>query len=183
MLPAQPKLLLVSDEEFLRHGAGVITTRGEVHYVVTEHGVTYLHGKSVRERAMALISIAHPRFREQLFRQALAAKVPAPRTGRSRRPGAADLGGDADLHPAQRRHPSFFPAGAPHRRTTYEGPALRPVPGDPVLSFHVHQWPFRSQGDPELRLHRPPQGRRHRRHHTRKPTARTSSPWAGTIST
>ncbi|MDH3349786.1 MAG: GNAT family N-acetyltransferase [Desulfobulbaceae bacterium] len=58
----------------LTEGAGVVTTRGEVHYVVTEYGVAYLHGKSVQERAMALISIAHPDFREQLLREALEAK-------------------------------------------------------------------------------------------------------------
>jgi GNAT superfamily N-acetyltransferase/acyl CoA:acetate/3-ketoacid CoA transferase beta subunit len=57
----------------LSPGAGVVTTRGEVHYVVTEHGVAYLHGKSVQERALALISIAHPRFRAGLFREAIAA--------------------------------------------------------------------------------------------------------------
>jgi acyl-CoA hydrolase/GNAT superfamily N-acetyltransferase len=58
----------------LSPGAGVVTTRGEVHYVVTEYGVAYLHGKSVQDRALALISIAHPDFREQLFREAIAAK-------------------------------------------------------------------------------------------------------------
>jgi len=55
----------------LTPGAGVVTTRGEVHYVVTEYGVAYLHGKSVQERALALISIAHPDFREQLFHEAI----------------------------------------------------------------------------------------------------------------
>jgi GNAT superfamily N-acetyltransferase len=55
----------------LSPGAGVVTTRGDVHYVVTEYGVAYLHGKSVQERALALISIAHPRFRAQLFRDAI----------------------------------------------------------------------------------------------------------------
>jgi len=55
----------------LTPGAGVVTTRGEVHYVVTEYGVAYLHGKSIQERAMALISIAHPQFRDQLFHEAL----------------------------------------------------------------------------------------------------------------
>ena len=50
----------------LDEGAGVVTTRGDVHYVVTEYGVAYLHGKSLRERAVALIQIAHPRFREEL---------------------------------------------------------------------------------------------------------------------
>ena len=51
----------------LTPGAGVVTTRGSVHYVVTEHGIAYLHGKSVRERALRLIETAHPRFREELY--------------------------------------------------------------------------------------------------------------------
>jgi len=58
----------------LSPGAGVVTTRGDVHYVVTEYGVAYLHGKSVAERAIALISIAHPDFRAQLIREAVDAK-------------------------------------------------------------------------------------------------------------
>ena len=51
----------------LKEGAGVVTTRGDVHYVVTEWGVAYLHGKNIRERAMALIGIAHPKFRKKLL--------------------------------------------------------------------------------------------------------------------
>jgi len=47
-------------------GAGVVTSRGLVRYVVTEFGVAYLHGKSIRERAKALIEIAHPKFRDEL---------------------------------------------------------------------------------------------------------------------
>src|SRR5208283_2598972 len=47
-------------------GAGVVTSRGDVHYVVTEHGIAYLHGKTLRERAEALIAIADPRFRAEL---------------------------------------------------------------------------------------------------------------------
>ena len=54
----------------LSEGAGVVTSRGDVHYVVTEWGAAYLHGKSVRERAMALISIAHPKFRIPLLKAA-----------------------------------------------------------------------------------------------------------------
>ncbi len=50
----------------LKEGAGVVTSRGDVHYVVTEYGVAFLHGKSIRERAEALIEIAHPKFREEL---------------------------------------------------------------------------------------------------------------------
>ena len=58
----------------LSPGAGVVTTRGDVHYVVTEHGVAYLHGKSVQARAMALIAIADPEFRPRLLREAIAAR-------------------------------------------------------------------------------------------------------------
>jgi acyl-CoA hydrolase/RimJ/RimL family protein N-acetyltransferase len=54
----------------LHPGAGVVTTRADVHYVVTEYGVAFLHGKSVRERTLALIHIAHPKFRDELMRQA-----------------------------------------------------------------------------------------------------------------
>jgi RimJ/RimL family protein N-acetyltransferase len=54
----------------LTPGAGVVTTRGDVHYVATEYGVAYLHGKSLHQRALALISIAHPRFREELLAKA-----------------------------------------------------------------------------------------------------------------
>ena len=50
----------------LESGAGVVTTRSDVHYVVTEHGVAYLRGKTLRQRAEALISIADPSFRDQL---------------------------------------------------------------------------------------------------------------------
>jgi acyl-CoA hydrolase/GNAT superfamily N-acetyltransferase len=62
----------------LQAGSGVVINRGSVHYVVTEYGVAYLHGKSIQERVMALISIAHPEFREQLFREAVQAKYLRP---------------------------------------------------------------------------------------------------------
>jgi len=51
----------------LATGAGVVTSRGLIRYIVTEFGVAYLHGKSIRERAKALIDIAHPKFREPLY--------------------------------------------------------------------------------------------------------------------
>jgi acyl-CoA hydrolase len=51
----------------LTPGSGVVASRGSVHYVVTEWGIAYLHGKSIRERAEALIQIAHPRFRGELY--------------------------------------------------------------------------------------------------------------------
>ena len=55
---------------FLASGAGVTLNRGDVHYVVTEYGSAYIHGKNIRERAMDLISIAHPKFRPWLIQEA-----------------------------------------------------------------------------------------------------------------
>jgi acyl-CoA hydrolase len=55
-------------------GAGVVTTRADVHYVVTEHGVAQLHGKTLRQRAEALIAIAHPDFRQRLMESAIASR-------------------------------------------------------------------------------------------------------------
>ena len=54
----------------LRPGAGVVTSRADVHYVVTEFGIAYLHGKNMRQRAEALIQIAHPGFRDELTAEA-----------------------------------------------------------------------------------------------------------------
>ncbi len=56
----------------LNQGAGVVTSRGDVHHVVTEYGAVDLHGKTIRERALALIHIAHPVFREELMKAAKA---------------------------------------------------------------------------------------------------------------
>ena len=55
---------------FLKEGAGVTLNRGDIHYVITEYGIAYLHGKNIRERAMQLISIAHPKFRPLLIEEA-----------------------------------------------------------------------------------------------------------------
>lgn len=54
----------------LKPGAGVVTTRNHVRYVITEYGIAELYGKTVRQRATALINISHPKFREELTRQA-----------------------------------------------------------------------------------------------------------------
>jgi acyl-CoA hydrolase len=54
---------------YLQEGAGVVTTRGHVHYIVTEYGVAYLYGKNLRQRAQLLIDIAHPDDREALSRK------------------------------------------------------------------------------------------------------------------
>lgn len=66
-LPATAKSGQVSRiVPMLQPAAGVVTSRADVHYVVTEFGVAYLHGKSLRQRAEALIAIAHPDFRDRL---------------------------------------------------------------------------------------------------------------------
>ena len=54
----------------LRHGSGVTTTRNHVHFVVTEYGVADLYGKTIAQRARALIQIAALEFREELYQQA-----------------------------------------------------------------------------------------------------------------
>jgi 4-hydroxybutyrate CoA-transferase len=56
----------------LKPGAGVVTSRGDVHWVVSEYGAVNLHGKNLRQRAELLISIAHPDFRESLERESFA---------------------------------------------------------------------------------------------------------------
>ncbi|MDO9530142.1 MAG: GNAT family N-acetyltransferase [Syntrophales bacterium] len=60
---------------FLKEGAGVTLNRGDIHYVVTEYGIAYLHGKNIRERAMQLIAIAHPKFRSSLIKEAKEANI------------------------------------------------------------------------------------------------------------
>lgn len=74
---AMPSLTVLRDgtrvsriTAMLNRGAGVVTTRNHVHYVVTEYGVADLYGKTIRQRTQALIGIAHPDFREDLLKQA-----------------------------------------------------------------------------------------------------------------
>ena len=59
----------------LAPGSGVVTTRADVHYVVTEHGVASLHGRSLRERARELIAHRGPRFRDELEEAARARRL------------------------------------------------------------------------------------------------------------
>lgn len=57
---------------YLQKGAGVVTTRADVRFVVTEYGIAYLHGKNLQERTRSLINIAHPKFRADLIKEAKA---------------------------------------------------------------------------------------------------------------
>jgi acyl-CoA hydrolase len=54
----------------LKEGAGVVTTRAHLHYVVTEYGIAYLYGKDMKQRAVELIRVAHPDHREELTKAA-----------------------------------------------------------------------------------------------------------------
>jgi len=72
---------------FLKPGAGVVTSRADVHWIVTEHGVINLFGKNLRQRAEALIGIAEPAFRDELLRAARSASCC--REGASGRSAAA----------------------------------------------------------------------------------------------
>jgi len=65
-LPSTTKTGVNRIVPFLRHGSGVVTTRAHIHYVVTEYGVANLYGKTIKQRAKALIELAHPDNREQL---------------------------------------------------------------------------------------------------------------------
>jgi len=77
----------------LTPGAGVVTSRGSAYYIVTEYGIAYLHGKTVQERALALISIAHPDYREELLSKAIEYKYV--------RPELADIEGKLFIGPKE----------------------------------------------------------------------------------
>jgi acyl-CoA hydrolase len=65
-IPSQTNKGISRIVPFLKEGAGVVTTRGHVHWVVTEYGIVNLFGKNLKQRAKELISIAHPNHREML---------------------------------------------------------------------------------------------------------------------
>ena len=89
----------------LSEGAGIVTSRGDVHYVVTEHGVANLYGRTVRERSLALISIAHPQHRRELLdaaksrRYVMATQLPLPSAGR---PSPSEAGSEGALKDGRR---------------------------------------------------------------------------------
>jgi acyl-CoA hydrolase len=69
-LPSTTAIGLPRIVPFLKEGAGVVTTRAHAHYIVTEYGIANLYGKNMRQRAKALIEIAHPNQREALDKAA-----------------------------------------------------------------------------------------------------------------
>ncbi len=92
----------------LTEGAGVVMTRGGVQYVVTEYGIAHLQGRSIRERALALIGIAHPDFREKLMEAAHALNYFQPDPSRSISAKAVYPADWEMLHIFDMRHKVFF---------------------------------------------------------------------------
>jgi GNAT superfamily N-acetyltransferase len=98
----------------------VVATRGDVDYVVTEYGVAYLRGKSIQDRALALISIAHPEFRPSLLREAIGANY--------LRPEMADVEGKIHVGPRDLRKSMILDDGTQvHFRPIHptDGPRMR----------------------------------------------------------
>ena len=151
----------------LSPGAGVVTTRGDVHYVVTEYGVAYLHGKNVQERAIALISIAHPDFRPRLLQEAVEAKY--------LRPDLARIEGKLVVGPPDFRTThvledgtlinfrSIRPTDEPRMRDLFYALSQETI----YYRYHFPHDPDAAQAGPGLRLHQPPHGGRHCRNHHR----------------
>ena len=137
----------------LSPGAGVVTTRAGVHYVVTEYGVAYLHGKSIQERALALISIAHPKFRADLLREAIEAKYLSAEM--------ADKEGKILVGPKELRTTYLlndgtqinFRADSSDRRAADARPVLQALRGDDLLPLHEPPETGVAAADPGLRLH------------------------------
>lgn len=73
-LPSQTKNGISRIVPFLKNGAGVVTTRAHVHYVITEYGIANLFGKTIKQRVQALLKIAHPNHREQIEKEYFNAK-------------------------------------------------------------------------------------------------------------
>ena len=122
---------------FLKQGAGVTTSRGDVRYIVTEYGVADLHGRTVRERALSLIQIAHPHFRVELFEQAkrrglVEADQPSPRDN------SAELSGlDFYFSIDGEREVSVRPAQLTDERALQE--MWYDLSKDTLLRRYVHQ--------------------------------------------
>jgi hypothetical protein len=148
----------------LSPGAGVVTTRGDVHYVVTEYGVAYLHGKSIQERTLAMISIAHPKFQAQLLRDAIDSKYVSTELAEKENKivvGPKEL---KTTYVTPGGNPDHLPADSSHRRTEDAAIVLRLVAADHLLPLHEHDQADPAQADPRFRIHRSSQRSGHCRH-------------------
>jgi len=140
----------------LSEGAGATLVRGDVRYVVTEYGIAYLHGKNIRERAMALIAVAHPKFRGWLY--LCRSGHPAGRKGKVSR-------GAGSVPDNQGRHGPLPEADQDHRRAAAEGvppPSLGP---EPLPAIHLEAPGYPPRETPGTRRHRLHTGDGDRRRH------------------
>ena len=133
-------------------GSAVTTTRGDVHYVVTEYGIAELNGKSISQRALALITIAHPKFRPQLLAHAKSLgyvfQDVSGMTFTGTLPGAVRSGPDAE----GRR--GLFPPGKAHRRGNDQGDVLFAFRDHHVPALHGAEEADAAQRDPAADRHR-----------------------------
>ena len=162
----------------LEEGAGVVTSRGDVHYVVTEYGVADLWGKSIRERALALIEIAHPDFRAELLAAAKARRYVFPDQLAPRAPRPWETEQSVDVPDRERVivRPLRMSDVEPLRDMLYRLSADSVVP---ALLPAQEDAPARgARGARRSRLRSERRARRHFR-----PTVAKSSGWAATTST
>ena len=137
----------------LSPGAGVVTTRAGVHYVVTEYGVAYLHGKSVQERALALHQHRASEIPRRPAPGSHRGEIPFRRNGGQGRQDPGRPEGTAHDLPAQRRHAAQLPSDSSDRRTAHARPVLQIVRGDDLLPLHEPSEARLAAADPGLRLH------------------------------
>ena len=149
---------------FLREGAGVTLIRGDIHYVVTEYGIAYVHGKNIRERAMELIAIAHPKFRPWLIEKAKEANLIY--RDQAFIPGKR---GEYPEHLESYRTISnglFRPvaAGEDQRRAIAQGFLLLPFRPEPVPEIHFGAQGYSPRASAGVCHHRPYEGDGDSRH-------------------
>ena len=139
---------------FLSEGAGVTLIRGDIHYVVTEYGIAYLHGKNIRERAMELIAIAHPKFRPWLIEEAKKASFIYS--------DQAFIPGEKGRYPEEletyrktKTGMDHLPeAGQDHRRAAAQGFLLRPLRPEPLPTVHLDAQGHAPRAAPGICRHR-----------------------------
>jgi hypothetical protein len=128
-----------------REGPGWSLPEADVHYVVTEYGMAYLHGKSIRERTLELISIAHPKFRKELIQHAKQRQVHVyqDQIEMSWEEIRAIPRNAGAVRNAARRHRDVLPAGQADGRAGAVGNALLAESSDSVHSrFFTHTMTF-----------------------------------------
>ncbi len=148
---------------FVKQGAGVTLNRGDIHYVVTEYGTAHLHGKNIRERALDLIAIAHPRFRPWLILAGQGAESDLQGSGLHSREGGGVPGTPRDPEDDQERHHCSPAPGQDHRRAVAQVLLLLPVRREHVHPVHERAEGHAARAAPGVHGHRLHEGDGHPR--------------------